>query len=341
MKKIIALALSLAMVLSMGVVALADHTDCDAIEGTCEVGGNHLLPGEKYAIDSANATLLGITETFDLGEVEPTGDELDISKWKVSTDWDMGSALVSGIAYDKDDECWYLTLKENYTITTAKTLKGEITFEGKGVNKDADDVVITIDTTVSNHLVEIVGYEDLEDAEDDPYEAEDNVVYKCEEDEGGYVVFNDGRLLGVTLKMESEEKVYAANNETMIDALAEKYPDADIECYSFGSIRTLKNKATLTLQADYSSQYYVYTYENGKLVAQDYDWDSIEGVYTWETKELGSYVISDVELVAAAEADGEEADAKNPDTGANDVVGVAAALAVVSLVAAGAVSLKK
>ena len=43
----------------------------------------------------------------------------------------------------------------------------------------------------------------------------------------------------------------------------------------------------------------------------------------------------DVEIVAAAE------ETKNPDTGANDVVGVAAALAVVSLVAAGAVSLKK
>ena len=43
----------------------------------------------------------------------------------------------------------------------------------------------------------------------------------------------------------------------------------------------------------------------------------------------------DVEIVAGAE------ETKNPDTGANDVVGVAAALAVVSLVAAGAVSLKK
>ena len=49
----------------------------------------------------------------------------------------------------------------------------------------------------------------------------------------------------------------------------------------------------------------------------------------------GIILVSDVEIVAAEE------DTKNPDTGANDVVGVAAALAVVSLVAAGAVSLKK
>ena len=49
----------------------------------------------------------------------------------------------------------------------------------------------------------------------------------------------------------------------------------------------------------------------------------------------GVIIVTDVEIAAAG------ADTKNPDTGANDVVGVAAALAVVSLVAAGAVSLKK
>ena len=54
-----------------------------------------------------------------------------------------------------------------------------------------------------------------------------------------------------------------------------------------------------------------------------------------------TYVISDVELVAAAADSAADHETKNPDTGANDVVGVAAALAVVSLLAAGAVSLKK
>jgi len=43
-----------------------------------------------------------------------------------------------------------------------------------------------------------------------------------------------------------------------------------------------------------------------------------------------------VEIVLA-----DEEATKNPDTGANDVVGIAAALAVTSLVAAAAISIKK
>ncbi|HPD89350.1 MAG TPA: hypothetical protein PLU75_07780 [Oscillospiraceae bacterium] len=53
---------------------------------------------------------------------------------------------------------------------------------------------------------------------------------------------------------------------------------------------------------------------------------------------LGQYYLSDVELAAAA-AEGEPEE--NPNTGASEVAGVAVALAVISLVSAAAVSLKK
>jgi len=57
--------------------------------------------------------------------------------------------------------------------------------------------------------------------------------------------------------------------------------------------------------------------------------------WEWTAIAEGTIIVTDVEIVLADET------TKNPDTGANDVVGVAAALAVVSLIAAGAVSLKK
>ena len=56
-----------------------------------------------------------------------------------------------------------------------------------------------------------------------------------------------------------------------------------------------------------------------------------------KTRTLGSYVFSDKALSVAATTPG----TNNPDTGANDVVGVATALAAVALVSAAAVSLKK
>jgi len=53
---------------------------------------------------------------------------------------------------------------------------------------------------------------------------------------------------------------------------------------------------------------------------------------------LGQYYLSDVELATAA---AEEEPEENPNTGASEVAGVAVALAVISLVSAAAVSLKK
>ena len=342
MKKIIALALALIMALSMASVAFAQEAattatpidfDIDACPTDCgvldDVITEHLLPGEAYELGVA----------ADLTD----GDKYNGKSWKIDADWTVGGALVDEIYWDKeagDDEKgdWVLVLNENYTIAAAKRLEGTITFEPKGVAKKtlgdaAEALEYTVDVEVSNHVIDVYGEEDADDV---VYaDAEDNTIYVCVEDEAGYVGFNSGKLLSVLCDLESEEKVFAYNDEELIEALAEKFPEADIECYNFGSVRALQNEAELTLQADYADQYYVYTYNKGVLEAQNYTWNSVDGVYEWNTKTLGSFVISDVELVAAEE------EPKNPDTGANDVVGVAAALAVVSLVAGAAVSLKK
>lgn len=139
--------------------------------------------------------------------------------------------------------------------------------------------------------------------------------------------------------MVAGEKAFMFADETAIEALEEKFPEADLECYNFGGAPVFNNAAVFTQQADYADQYYIYSYKNGKLAEVEAEWNNIEGVYEWETKAPTSYVISDVELVAAAEE--ESFEDKNPDTGANDVVGIAAALTVTSLVAAAAVSLRK
>ena len=77
--------------------------------------------------------------------------------------------------------------------------------------------------------------------------------------------------------------------------------------------------------------------KDGKLVNVNAKWDDDEGCFILKTRTLGGYVFSDKKLnVAAADAS-----TNNPDTGANDVVGIATALAAVALVSAAAVSLKK
>ena len=74
--------------------------------------------------------------------------------------------------------------------------------------------------------------------------------------------------------------------------------------------------------------------------------------WAFETKTLGTYIVAEEEYeegnVSKDESSSSEdekeptdSDKQNPGTGANDMVGAAAAMAVVSLVAAGAISLKK
>ena len=91
---------------------------------------------------------------------------------------------------------------------------------------------------------------------------------------------------------------------------------------------------------------------DGELVEVEAEWVEeyevndveIADGFVIKTKELGYYVVSDVEAEIEAEAEVEapvEADKANPETGAADFVGAAVAMAVVSVAAAGALALKK
>ena len=118
------------------------------------------------------------------------------------------------------------------------------------------------------------------------------------------------------------------------EALGEDF-DGIVEYYIFDA----KGMGVADFQYDAweDDPHFFYAWDGEKLTAIDAKYDADEDVdnYVFSAAVEGAIVVTDTEVVLAAE------ETKNPDTGANDVVGVAAALAVVSLVAAGAVSLKK
>ncbi|MEG0754532.1 MAG: hypothetical protein RR461_11905, partial [Angelakisella sp.] len=113
--------------------------------------------------------------------------------------------------------------------------------------------------------------------------------------------------------------------------------DADIRFYN---ITTNGFPTANTIQLAAEEDEFVYKIVDGKITASGLKWSADDYAWVGKIRSSVSYVVSDVELKAAPATSG-DATTGNPDTGANDVVGVAAALAVVSLVAAGAVSLKK
>lgn len=124
--------------------------------------------------------------------------------------------------------------------------------------------------------------------------------------------------------------------DKMLDAYDVMTEDANY-AYLFGFEGTdLKTKATMTLGANKDAFIYAID-KDGKLSDSGFKWDDDNDVWTKSTRNLtGCYVLSDIELKSAAAGD-----STNPDTGANDIVGIASALAVVAVISAAAISLKK
>ena len=155
------------------------------------------------------------------------------------------------------------------------------------------------------------------------------------------------------VKMIPEEKVvlnFAETYSKTIDKLFDY--EADLDFYNFkGTSDAFTKVGELVIPADEDT--FVYEIVDDELVevdaeyVEDYKFDNGKKVDGWviKTNELGYYVVSDVEAEIEAEETESNSNAStdktNPETGANDFVGAAVALAVVSVAAAGALAVKK
>ncbi len=176
----------------------------------------------------------------------------------------------------------------------------------------------------------------------------------------GTAVFDFSDKVYFTVDMLASESVIlnlsTAYNKN-VDALFSN--KADMDFYNFkGSKDAFYREGELFIPADEDTFVYEILSDaddkNPELVAVDAEYDdeyTVAGVnkefegWVIDTDELGYYVIVDEELVVeeeeVVEAPVVEDNKANPETGANDFVGAAVALAVVSVAAAGALALKK
>ena len=165
----------------------------------------------------------------------------------------------------------------------------------------------------------------------------DNAVQKISGDYGNIVLeCADEKDTEVTFRAYKNDEYFLHNDTDADNALLKAYADQDAEIsfLNFPSNQTLNSTATIRFYKDEDS--HVYVLKNGKL-ASEVKWDDDEACFVLKTRTLGSYVFSDKKLNVSASTAADN----NPDTGANDVVGIATALAAVALVSAAAVSLKK
>ena len=272
-----------------------------------------------------------------------------------------GSDLVKEVKWNDDDECVEIVLKDNFDLQSPEkanliidTLKvkckkavkdGDTTLVGKntsheyvgygarendfGVGYKLGKVTIqddmTLRTVVDSGVV--VGLDDrgINDVKLVKFTA-GNKDYGTANIEFGDIAYASGRVY-------KDDKVFLGYDQKVNVALVKKYPDADLTFLNLHA--TFNSTMDFEIYADEGSYIYALK-DNGMLSATNLKWDDDAYAFTGKVRTMGSYVISDTKLAVESTAG-----TNNPDTGANDVVGIATALAAVALVSAAAVSLKK
>jgi len=334
MKKAIALTLALAMASSMSAIALA---------GDDPIAENTYAPGSQISI---------LADAFTAEDGSAPSEDLNRTNYTLSVDWDKGGAMVDTVKIDNEDKEVQITLKENYSVDQTKDLEGTLSLKSRKEDKTVYTLELSDETKimVANLVVDVEGSKHAEDAEE--YNAEaDNTIYRNDEDTAGYVLFKSGSdMMSVLADMAKGEKVFMHINEEEIEEISEKYnkdDEANLYFFSFEGTPSLKNEATLSVEADYFEDAFVYEFDGEKLREVKAKLNKDEDAYEWTSSKLTTYVVSDAKLKADGTVSGsgdkteDDKTETNPNTGANDVVGLAAGLAVVSLVAGGAVMLKK
>ena len=254
-----------------------------------------------------------------------------------------------------------ITLEDEWKTTTSETLKYYV-YIADNKAKDHKTNEVWVSGKYENTDYEWVNFDWTNDASR-------SKLWKVHDDENGVAVFDFADKAFFSVKMYGGETMYL-DLETAYDKAIAGEMDAEADSfYKFtGSNANFARTGELVIVSDDSSLVPYQIDEDGNFVAVDAEYVENYAVahtnkkvngFVFNTKQLGNYVLSTEELgeeevVAEEPAVEEPAPAEpveetpapetnkpNPNTGAEDFVGLAVSLAVVSVAAAGALALKK
>ena len=262
-----------------------------------------------------------------------------------SVKWEQGRDLVSSVTIDNDDEVLVVALKHDYKSTKEKTLEGTIKLREKGKSRYA---TLSINCTIGYDVMELTI--DANGDVDVPT-IDSGTLYRIKDDGQGYgtLSFSAGDT-DISVRVYDDEVYYLAHNNDAIKSVltANNDSDATIDFLTFPGTPTFNATATVNFYGVEEDQF-IYELKNGRLNRSAAKWSEENGSWELKTRTLGSYVISDKALksptgTSSGSSGGSvnnDTGTNNPSTGANDVTGVATALALISLASAAAISLKK
>ena len=255
-----------------------------------------------------------------------------------------------------------ITLEDEWKTTTSETLKYYV-YIADNKAKDHKTTEVWVSGKYENTDYEWVNFDWTNDASR-------SKLWKVHDDESGVAVFDFADKAFFSVKMYGGETMYL-DLETAYDKAIAGEMDAEADSfYKFtGSNANFARTGELIIVSDDSSLVPYQIDEDGNFVAVDAEYVENYAVahtnkkvngFVFSTKQLGNYVLSTEELGEEEEPAEEPSDVEeptpsepveetpapetnkpNPNTGAEDFVGLAVSLAVVSVAAAGALALKK
>ena len=385
MKKVFALALALAMVLSLAAVAFADNSYLKDEDGDVpslfQVTMNKMFAYDKDEYKPENNYMgevktvsFGQTRYFELMNYEPVtqeeyasiskeapetafykldngsfkqieaGDEAatvtkyiytrvtdskTVSGLKVTPKWTDGEKYVKSVEIVKKGGAYFVALTTTGSELEGEDLAGKIYLKGTsgtGDNKEKIDHYFDVDLTIEYKTNEKANIT-LDDTVKKLYVADSKIVYDFEDvDRDEFTVYfvpkNDAKdkssknaVASVVADVTNEEEILLFYKVDEVDAVVDAYPDANLDFVALTG--KFKKTAEVTLYADEGT--YLYKVVDGKVVAMDAEYDEWEEGFLFNTKTLGTYVLSDVELDLDAVTDVTETPEEgtdNPTTGA-------------------------
>ena len=338
MKKIFALALAALMTAGMTTVAFAAD---DAYLQLGESGqvvvdsnddGKFLGDGKDKVVDFTNGKVdltkipggkkIAVLLLSSDGEVVDDKDE--IKGFKVKTEWSVGDldekAAIELVKFDTGYRyAVTFTLPEG-AETKYEDLAGKISVykNSSDLKEDSDKVGITLKFGAE------YGYTQdyLQDVEDDMTKAQ-VVIFKDKATDNGLegeetLTFGDFEF---EVDVTGQGKLNLKNNVDFNKEFAAMYDYANIDFINFVMEPTFNKNGTAYIYADEDAYIYEVTADGAKEI-KGLKWDEDYEAWTFKTRTLKSYAISDVELTEkTATEDKDDASSttdggkKNPDTG--------------------------
>ena len=285
----------------------------------------------------------GVADLIDHAELYKA-DEVDYLSYK-----DYTTEIMPNAVYLK------VELKDTWKLAKDADLKYYVYVADNDSGKETNKVWVSGTYGASFEYVDFTWTND----------ASQPTVWKVKDGENGVAVFDFADKAFFQVKMYSKESMYLDLSTAYDAAMAGDFDEAD-QFFAFDNENAnFSRTGTLILVSDDASLVpYQVTEDGYTKVDAEYVEDfviahtneKVDG-FVFETKELGNYVLATDELeveeddkddntqeVVVPDDDNKETENNskpNPSTGAEDFVGLAVSLAVVSVAAAGALALKK